>query len=242
MLDYKIQIILKHKDNIRKFIIFVISLILLHNFSFSQSSKVQSNDLTVRPSNTLILGSKPCLNQNEYLVSWKPNYGLSCVNCNNPIFTSLKDTSIIYTRTIKCKTSSCIRIDQFKITNTNVEFSGEELLSNTEGEIDSNYFNDSKSAFNFEVFKVDEEAYFLNFKDFITKNMNNTFDGEQIIGKCYLSILIEKDGKISDIKIRNGVSGYKELDQEAIRLIKLTSEWIPAKIDGINVKSRIMLL
>lgn len=46
-----------------------------------------------------------------------------------------------------------------------------------------------------------------------------------IEGKVYLVFAIEKDGSIGDIKITKGVS--KEIDAEAVRVLKNSPKWIP---------------
>jgi TonB family protein len=46
-----------------------------------------------------------------------------------------------------------------------------------------------------------------------------------IQGKVYLIFVIEIDGSIGDIKVNKGVS--KEIDAEAIRVLKNSPKWIP---------------
>lgn len=59
---------------------------------------------------------------------------------------------------------------------------------------------------------------------------------DKIEGTCHLEFFLESDGKIKDVKIIDSVS--PEIDQEAIRLIKLTEgQWIPSKYNGENVRS-----
>lgn len=59
---------------------------------------------------------------------------------------------------------------------------------------------------------------------------------DKIEGTCRFEFILESDGKIKDVKIIDSVS--PEIDQEAIRLIKLTEgQWIPSKYNGENVRS-----
>lgn len=54
-------------------------------------------------------------------------------------------------------------------------------------------------------------------------------------GKVYVAMLIQKDGSVGDIFIKRS-SNYTELDEEAIRVIKLLSKkWIPATYQGAAV-------
>ena len=62
-------------------------------------------------------------------------------------------------------------------------------------------------------------------------------NGDQ--GKVVLTFVVEKDGSISNIKIIKSVS--KECDAEAIRVVKLTPKWKPAKQNGKLVRFQFIL-
>lgn len=55
-------------------------------------------------------------------------------------------------------------------------------------------------------------------------------------GKIYVSFVVEKDGSIEEVKILRGVD--KDLDAEAIRIVKLMPKWKPGKQKGKLVKVR----
>ena len=55
-----------------------------------------------------------------------------------------------------------------------------------------------------------------------------------ISGRVYVSYIIDKDGSLRDIKIIKGIS--QEIDEEAMRVIKLMPKWIPGMQDGIAVQ------
>ncbi len=57
--------------------------------------------------------------------------------------------------------------------------------------------------------------------------------GEQ--GRVYVKFLVNKDGTITDVKIEKGVT--RELDNEALRVVKKMPNWIPGKQRGrpVNV-------
>ena len=46
-------------------------------------------------------------------------------------------------------------------------------------------------------------------------------------GTVYLSFVIERDGTVSNVKIERGVS--ETIDREAIRVVKMLNQWIPAQ-------------
>jgi len=63
----------------------------------------------------------------------------------------------------------------------------------------------------------------------------------EIMGKCYIGIVVEIDGSITNVKVLRGVPDCKECDQEAIRLIKAMPNWKPGKTGGKVVRSRVNL-
>ncbi len=60
-----------------------------------------------------------------------------------------------------------------------------------------------------------------------------------IQGKVWVSFIIEKDGKVSDITIERGVD--KLLDDESLRVVNMLPKMIPAKVGGRSVRMRYSL-
>lgn len=58
-------------------------------------------------------------------------------------------------------------------------------------------------------------------------------------GKVFVKFSIDAQGNFSDIRIIKSVD--KELDKEALRLVKLSPVWEPAKLRGVPVKSDFVL-
>lgn len=56
-----------------------------------------------------------------------------------------------------------------------------------------------------------------------------------IQGRVLVEVVIEKDGSISHPKIRKGVD--KDLDREALRVVKSMPKWQPGKNNGVAVRS-----
>jgi protein TonB len=56
----------------------------------------------------------------------------------------------------------------------------------------------------------------------------------EVEGTVKVNFVVNKDGSVSDIKIVQSVS--KELDDEAIRVIKKMPKWTPGKQDGEAVR------
>ncbi len=74
--------------------------------------------------------------------------------------------------------------------------------------------------------------------DFVKNNMIYPQPAKEkgISGTVYLSFVIDRNGKITAVKVVHGVS--QELDKEAARILKLMPEWIPGKQNGnaVNVQ------
>lgn len=87
---------------------------------------------------------------------------------------------------------------------------------------------------------VDENAEFpggkIKFDEYIEKNMKLTSEME-VSGKCYLRFLVGVDGSISNVVILRGHSDCPACDKEAKRLVENMPNWIPAKVNGKQVKS-----
>jgi TonB family protein len=74
------------------------------------------------------------------------------------------------------------------------------------------------------------------FTDFLVKNIKYPEEAraKNIQGRAIVNFVVEKDGSLSDVKILRGVS--KELDEEALRVIKLSPNWEPGQQNGKTVR------
>jgi TonB family protein len=60
-----------------------------------------------------------------------------------------------------------------------------------------------------------------------------------IHGKVFVTFIVEKDGKVTHVKILRGIG--KSCDEEAFRVVKMMPNWIPGKAKGENVAVRFNL-
>ncbi|MEJ6981209.1 energy transducer TonB [Pedobacter sp. P351] len=60
-----------------------------------------------------------------------------------------------------------------------------------------------------------------------------------IQGKVYLSFIVEKDGRLTDIKIKQGLGGG--CDEEAIRLLRNSPKWKPGLLKDVPVRTFFVL-
>lgn len=72
--------------------------------------------------------------------------------------------------------------------------------------------------------------------DFIRKNVKYPESAKEkgIEGRVYVNFVIDKDGSISDIKVLRGLC--KEIDEEAVRVVKAMPKWNPGMQDGEPVR------
>ena len=97
-----------------------------------------------------------------------------------------------------------------------------------------------------EVFKVVEVMPTFpggssQFNEFISKNLKypNKALRANVEGKVILSFIVEANGNLSDIEVVKGI-GY-DCDEEAVRVLLITPDWIPGQQMGRNVKVRVFL-
>ena len=92
-------------------------------------------------------------------------------------------------------------------------------------------------------FTVDEMPTFEGqeadaFRLFIQKNLKYPIEAQKLEkdGRVFLSFVIDNKGNVRNVKIERGV--HSSLDEEAIRVVKLSPKWEPGKKDGkfVNVQ------
>lgn len=91
----------------------------------------------------------------------------------------------------------------------------------------------------------DVEAEFKGGRDemmkFISNNVQYPFEARKdgIQGRVYMSFVVKKSGRITDIQVERGV--HEVLDEAAIEVIKMMPRWRPAEKDGEKVNCRVRL-
>ncbi len=109
-------------------------------------------------------------------------------------------------------------------------------------------FNVSQEAFIEEepIVQVPElEAEFPGGPDammkFLIENIRYPQDAKEwsIEGRVFISLVVERDGTLSNIEIVRGV--LASLDQEAIRVVRQMPKWIPAQVKGEKVRTKVYI-
>jgi protein TonB len=74
------------------------------------------------------------------------------------------------------------------------------------------------------------------FIHFLIKTVRYPASGveNRIQGRVWLTFVVEKDGSLTDIKIAKGVS--KDIDAEAVRVMKASPKWAPGMQNGKPVR------
>lgn len=81
-----------------------------------------------------------------------------------------------------------------------------------------------------------KEGYKAFYK-FITQNLHYPDSTKKVgvEGKIFIQFVVEKNGSLSNFKILKGDS---QMSEEAIRVLKITPKWVPARQNGVVVRSR----
>ncbi|NME72603.1 energy transducer TonB [Flammeovirga aprica] len=92
---------------------------------------------------------------------------------------------------------------------------------------------------------VDQQARYKNGMADLYRffNENREYPKEaienKVEGKVFVNFIIEKDGSISNVKVRQGIGSG--CDEEAIRLMELSKIWTPAQEKGEVVRMNMTL-
>jgi len=86
-------------------------------------------------------------------------------------------------------------------------------------------------------FSGGEEAMFVFIKKNILYPESAIISGHE--GKVYVSFIVERDGSISNVTIERGVS--PELDNEAMRVVKLMPKWTPGIDHEQAVRTKVVI-
>lgn len=73
---------------------------------------------------------------------------------------------------------------------------------------------------------------------YISKMIRNpASEQERTNQKCYIKMIVEKDGMLSKFQVVRGVNNCPECDKEALRIVKSMPKWHPAFNNGRAVRS-----
>lgn len=75
--------------------------------------------------------------------------------------------------------------------------------------------------------------------EFINSNIRvpQIISEQRIKRTSFLRFIITLEGKVRDIEVLKGSKDCSECDKEAIRLVSIMPDWIPAKLNGENVNA-----
>lgn len=92
---------------------------------------------------------------------------------------------------------------------------------------------------------VDEQAVYPGgmgaWSKYLKENLTYPATAKEkgIEGAVFLTFVVAEDGAISNAQVIRGIGG--NCDEEALRIIKESPDWLPGKIDGEIVKSRMQV-
>lgn len=120
-----------------------------------------------------------------------------------------------------------------------MSFAGSSLYAQTAQKYDSIDLNN-------DAIPIESVARFPGGQDslslYIEKNKQWVAGPKTIVGRIYVQFNVNEDGTISDILILKGMGEICEpCDKEAIRLVENMPDWVPAKLNGIAVRKRVVV-
>ena len=62
-----------------------------------------------------------------------------------------------------------------------------------------------------------------------------------IQGKVTVGFVVEKDGSVTNVEVAKGPKGGKNLNKEALRVVKMMPNWAPGKQSGRAVRVKFYL-
>jgi len=92
---------------------------------------------------------------------------------------------------------------------------------------------------------VDEQATFPGgvqpWNDYLRNNLKYPSAAKEqgIEGAVFVTFIVDEDGEVLNPQIVRGIGGG--CDEEALRIVKASPNWLPAKLNGTIVKSRLQL-
>lgn len=90
-------------------------------------------------------------------------------------------------------------------------------------------------------FKAEPKEGMTNFLKFVAKNIKYPTQARRmgVEGKVYIQFIIELDGSLSNFQLVRGIGAG--CDEEAIRVLKKSKNWNPARQRGKAVRQRMIL-
>lgn len=91
---------------------------------------------------------------------------------------------------------------------------------------------------------VEKQAQFFGGTACLFQHITNYLkrpEGEaesKLAGTVYLTFVIEKNGKASNIKVLRGISGSKAFEEEAVKFVTTMPKCVPAEKNGMRVRAQ----
>ena len=130
-------------------------------------------------------------------------------------------------------------VKQNDVGNENIEGTGEVVFEEPVEEVVQE--EDEDKIFMVVEQQAEFEGGLQALGKFISKNLRYPASARRMgtEGQVFVSFVIDKEGKISDVQVVKGISA--DCDKEAIRVVSMMPPWKPGKQNGRAVKSRFVL-
>lgn len=222
------------KDLLKMFCSFIIS-----SYCFGQCKADAGPDIVNYNGKMQKIGGAPsaiAAKPTTFTYKWEPMTGLICdSNCANPSVYNYTNDTVIYKLTIVDETTKCFSTDRVTVIS---------IIDNIIEIEKKTYKNSSDtSQFTFPDIEPEYPGGLDSMAAFLARNITYPKDAVEmgIQGKCFISFVICENGEICEAKIMKNVTGCPECDAEALRVVQLMPNWIPAQKDGENIKVKYMI-
>jgi TonB family protein len=90
---------------------------------------------------------------------------------------------------------------------------------------------------------VEEQAIFPGGSSALSKFIQSHFvyperaEVEGVQGTCIIEFIVNKDGRVHDVKVIRGIANGSDCDMEALKIVRKMPNWIPAKKNTVSVSS-----
>lgn len=131
--------------------------------------------------------------------------------------------------------SGTLSSEEYELMTYSEQYSSGKLLGGISIDLNGNRFSYTELEIQSE-YPGGLKPYF----EFLGRNMKYPKQARRkgIQGRVYIQFTIEKDGALSDFEVIKGIGGG--CDEEALRVLKMSKEWIPAKFRGQVIRSKLI--
>ncbi|MDX1650854.1 MAG: TonB family protein [Brumimicrobium sp.] len=152
------------------------------------------------------------------------------------VLSSKSDVTTVQKEDLSAQIKEDQNKDKNETVNVNPDVKNGDIVGNANFKPDLGQAPDLNTVVRF----PNKEAYFKgNWKEYLKNNLvypesARIFSEE---GTVHISFIVEKDGSVTDIRVLNKGKVSKDLEKEAVRVVKNSPEWTPGILNAEYVRT-----